>query len=106
MKTIKTFWRKRYIEFTPMVISGMTGHGPVARTCDYFTVEDIAKGHAGTRDEEYTVVTEIVSPLSPEAAAGLIAAGNESLRRVDEEAQRKTDEAEFARLAEKLGREV
>ena len=107
MKTTKrTFWRKHYVGFTPMTIDGETGRGPEARTCDYFTVDDIARGHKGTCDEEYEVVIEITLPLSREAAAELVAEGDESLRKSDEEVQRTTDEAEFARLAEKLGKEI
>ena len=107
MKTTKrTFWRKHYVGFTPMVIQGESGQGPEARTCDYFTVEDVAKSHTGTRDEWYEIIVEIAIPLSPTDAAELVAAGDASLRRSDEESRRATDEAEFVRLAEKLGKEI
>lgn len=104
--TAKTFWRKHYIEFSPMVIQGEAGQGPVAKTCNYTTLEALAMGHKGTRDERYAEVTEIEQPLSPEASADLVAEGAESLRKSDEQAQREADEAEFTRLAEKLGKEV
>jgi hypothetical protein len=107
MKTTKrTFWRKHYVGFTPMVLHGEAGQGPEARTYDYFTVEDIARGHTGTRDEEYEIIVELAIPITREAVAELVARGNESLRRSDEESQRETDEAEFARLAEKLGKSL
>lgn len=107
MKTTKrTFWRKYYVGFTLMVIQGESGRGPVVKTCDYTTLEALAKGHKGTRDERYVVVIEIEQPLSPEAATELVAEGNAYLRTSDEKAQRTADEAEFARLAEKLGKEV
>lgn len=102
----KTFWRKHYIGFTPVVIQGESGQGPVARTRDYTSLEEIARDYKGTCDERYSVVTEIELPLSREAAAELVAEGAESLRMSAEETQRNADEEELTRLAKKLGKEV
>ena len=102
----KSFWRKHYTGYTSGSHLGRDDGYPEPRTRRYTSIEALAQDH-GTKDKEwYEAVSEEACRLTLEQVLDMVDAGNEARHLKAAQAQRKADEAEFALLAKRLGKEV
>lgn len=102
--TTKTYVRKFYTGY-PLSIAG--GDHPVTKTFMYPYPEELvqlALDHVTQQDEGYELVIETVSGISSAELNAMVATGLRRHETARLAAERADDEHEYARLAEKLGK--